>query len=230
MFKDAVLLTTVFLVAGVGSVAHGQCGGEPATGSPCAPREVPGTPGVHRVVMDVSTAQAGFTPACGFNVGHSVWFAVTPTDSGSLSFSTCHPATSYDTVLQPWLATGDCEFPQRLDDLCRDDSPGASCENTCSHNGSTVTIQATAGTTYLFEVSSYNDNWPECTLCLGVKVNICGGDQTPPDADISSPTALGCACTSTQVVGTASDGDGALDSYTPAFRSSASDKTNTIRR
>ena len=162
--------------------------------------------------MDVANAGAGPAPACGSNVGHNVWFEVTPTVSGLLTFSTCHPATSYDTVLQVWRDSGDCEFPVRLNDLCIDDSEYPECNNGCWFGGK-VTFNATAGTTYFFQVGSYNNNSQGCTLCLGVRVTICGGDGTPPTAEITFPPPLGCVCNQEVIEGSAYDLDGAFDSY-----------------
>jgi len=137
-----------------------QCDGAPVAVSPCNPYVFPSAVGVYQVVMDVSTATPGFIPACGFNVGHAVWFEYAATADGLISFTTCTEDTRYDTVLQTWLDTGDCEFPQRIDSWCVDDSPECGCINECnpSPRGSTVTIDATAGTTYYFQVGSYNNN------------------------------------------------------------------------
>ncbi len=214
----------LFLAASGGQSAEAQCGGETPAVSPCLPRIIPGTPGVHEVIVDVSTAAASFIPACGLNVGHAVWFEVTPSISGLLTFSTCHPSTSYDTVLQPWLATGDCEFPQRLDELCVDDTSDPACVSPCSPTprSSSVTFSAVAATTYFFEVGSYNNNSDGCALCLGVRVTICGGDTTPPTTMISSPTFLDCSCDPVNVVGTVDESDGALQSYTLEYAAGGS--------
>ena len=150
--------------------------------------------------MDVTNAGGGYIPACGFNLGHVVWFEFTAATTGPVTFSTCHPNTTYDTVLQVWRGTGDCEFPQRLDDLCVDDSLDPACDNGCSFRGSSVTFHASAGATYLFEVGAYNNNSANCTLCLGVTLTICGGDGSPPVASIGAPGALGCICDLEQIV------------------------------
>jgi len=207
--------TIALLVVDLGSAAYGQCNGEPAAGSACAPRVIPGSPGVYEVVMDVSSAVGAYVPACGLNVGHGVWFEVTPAESGQLTFSTCHPATGYDTVVQPWGASGDCEFPVRMDDLCTDDTADPACVNACNANprSSKVTLPVNAGTKYLFEVGSYDSNSAGCALCLGARVTICGGDVTPPTVAISSPARLGCACNGLSVVGTVNDVDGGLSDY-----------------
>jgi len=215
MFKYAVWAAAVSLVASLGSAAYGQCNGEPATTSPCAPRVIDGTPGVHEVVMDVTTASSAYATACGYNAGQAVWFEITPANTGLLTFSTCHPATAYDTIVQPWENSGDCSFPVRLDDLCTDDTPDPACVNACntSPRSSSVTFRATAGTKYYFEVAAYDSNSAGCDLCLGARVTLCSGDATPPTVQIASPAEIGCACYEFPVVGTAEDTDGGLRDY-----------------
>jgi len=209
------------------SWAAAQCG-EPAITSPCFPRVLPASPGVHEVLMDVSTAAGGFAPACGNNVGRIVWFEYTAAASGAVTFSTCHPNTTYDTVLQVWRGSGDCEFPIRLDGLCVDDSPDPACDNGCSFRGSTITFFAEAGQTYFFEVGAYNNNSAGCNLCLGVSLTICGGDSTPPVAAITSPGALGCSCNFEQIIGSAYDPDGTFAEYVLDYRPAAGGAWQTI--
>lgn len=205
-----VTLFAVMLMSEV--VAFGQCGELPAD-SACTPRVLPGTPGRHDVVMGVASAGADLTAACGYNLGHSVWFEVTPTVSGRLTFSTCDPATQYDTVVQPWRDTGDCEFPQRIDALCRDDTFDATCANGCSAYGSRVSFDVNAWETYLFEVGSYNNNAAQCNLCLGVNVTLCAGDASPPEAFLNSPATLECVCAGAPVFGTVDDAESGITKY-----------------
>ncbi len=200
------------------ATANAQCPGEAPAGSPCAPRVVAGQRGTHTVVMDVTNAIGGFQMACGFNVGRAVWFEVTPDVSGQLTFTTCHPSTSFDTVIQPWKSSGDCEFPVRLDDLCVDDSETATCDNGCQAFGGNVSFAVVAGETYLFEVGSYNDNAAQCALCLGINVTLCGADPTPPVAMLASPASFSCGCDVVQIVGTAMDSDDGLRNYTLEYR------------
>lgn len=214
---------TLMGVALVGFCAttYAQCPGESPTGSPCAPRVVSGQPGTHSVVMDVTNAIASYEMSCGFNVGRVVWFQVTPEIDGQLTFNSCHPSTSFDTVIQPWKPTGDCEFPVRLDDLCVDDTVSAACDNGCSALGGNVTFTAKGGETYLFEVGSYNDNSAPCDLCLGINVTLCAADPTPPVAAITAPTSGSCGCDVVQIVGTAMDIDDGFGSYTLEYRPAA---------
>ena len=78
--------------------------------------------------------------ACGQN-GHSVWYRFTPEQSGDVTVDTAQ--SGYDTVLSVY--TGSCGAPVAL--TCNDDSNGTL--------QSQVSFPATAGTTYLIEVTSY---------------------------------------------------------------------------
>ncbi|MFO0838057.1 MAG: hypothetical protein U1D55_05975 [Phycisphaerae bacterium] len=186
--------------------ARGQCG-EPPADSSCNPRLLSGAPGSQEVIMDVTNATTDYAMACGVNVGKSVWFRIAPAQSGTLTVSTCHPYTSFDTVVQVWRDTGDCEFPQRIDALCVDDTVTPACANGCSAFATTVTFTADAGTTYLIQVGAYNNNSAGCLLCLGLTVRLCTGDSTPPVAEIASPQPMACICGVTPVIGTANDPD-----------------------
>ena len=212
MSKNMLQVTIALFVLGLGPIAYGQCEGEPPT-SACEPRVIPGTPGWHEVVMDPSTVVGAYQMACAANVGHGVWFEVTPAVTGTLTFSTCHPATTYDTVVQAWLPGASCEFPVRIDELCVEDTVIPECDNGCSYYGSIVSLRVDAGSTYLFEVGSYNDNDGGCTLCLGVTITICGDDSTPPIGGITDPGTVGCTCDPLSVIGTAYDSDGDLYAY-----------------
>jgi hypothetical protein len=149
-----------------------QCG-EPPSDLCQQAREIPGTPGMHKVVMDVTTASGtGFYPSCGLNLGHTVWFKVVPTVDGTLTFSTCNPATTYDTVVHAF-SRGEANCELMIYEDCNDDTVIGVCDNGCSFYGSVVTLDVTAGVTYRFEVGSYNDNSAGCRLCLGVTVTLC---------------------------------------------------------
>ncbi len=169
--------------------------GEPPTESCTSPRQIPGTPGQHIVLMDASAATVPGT-TCGLFAGKRVWFEVTPTVSGPMTISTCHPNTTYDTVLEVYSG-GDpgCDF-MSLED-CNDDTASDTCDNGCSFFGSTVTFDATAGVQYRFVIGAIGDNSAECPLCLGVIVTIeptCGDPPTnigPCDAARELPSDIG---------------------------------------
>jgi hypothetical protein len=205
-----------------------QCTGEAAAVSPCGPRVVSGAPGTRSVVVDASNTLGGYEMNCGFNVGHVAWYEVTPEIDGQLTFNSCHPATSFDTVVQAWRSSGDCEFPVRMDDLCADDTESAACTNGCSFFGGNVTLQVLAGETYLFEVGAYNDNNSGCDLCLGVNVTLCGADTTAPIAKVDSPTSFSCGCDTVQIVGTAADDDDGFGRYALEYRPVAGGAWTTI--
>jgi hypothetical protein len=177
----------VLIVAGPSSA---QCNGVPLAETSCNPYVFPSANGVYEVVMDVSSATPDVVPACGFNVGHAVWFSYTAAADGLISFTTCTPETRYDTVLQVYLGSGDCEFPQQIAGWCEDDSPECGCINACSPfpRASTVTIAATTGTTYLFQVGSYDNNSALCDLCLGVTLVV--GGFPPENDDCCAATAI----------------------------------------
>ncbi|MCH7892542.1 MAG: sodium-independent anion transporter, partial [Gemmatimonadetes bacterium] len=105
------------------------------------------------------------------DAGHTVWFQVTPVVSGPMSFTTCHPNTTYDTVLQAW--TGPCTGPLTPIACNDDDKRNPMCDNACGTGlGSTVSLDASAGQTYFFQVGSFDNNADGCALCLGVALTI----------------------------------------------------------
>lgn len=180
MFRTRCFFFACFVI-GDALVAHGQqcLLGEPPSDACTVPRVISGDVGQHVVLMDVSAA-TGVTGYCGMAVGHTVWFQVTPTVTGPVTISTCHPATTYDTVLEVWSG-GDAECNLMADVDCNDDTIAPECANGCSGTGSRVTFNATAGTRYRFAVGSYNQNSGGCFLCLGLIVTVgqpCGDPPT----------------------------------------------------
>ncbi len=148
------------------------------------PRVLPGSPGTHTVAMDVATATPDTSMTCSSNPGHTVWFEVTPEISGPVEFSTCTPQTTYDTVVQVWIPGDEaCGVLASLG--CVDDTIDAECENACSGRGSVVSFDGEAGTTYLFQVGSFNANVSMCDLCLGATLTIaeCDADTDCDDAN-----------------------------------------------
>jgi hypothetical protein len=176
-----------------------QCGEPPSNYCDTA-RVIPGAAGSYEIIMGVASA-TGQETYCGVNVGHTVWFTCVPTVSGLLTFTTCHPATTYDTVLEAYAhGEANCEFWEVV--ACNDDTWQPACSNGCSAWGSTVTIPVTAGVRYHFGVGSYNSNSAGCTLCLGARVTICDyANDPPPVAEITAPAALDCVCDTVYVWG-----------------------------
>jgi hypothetical protein len=194
--KICALALTAALVASA-PVAYGQTCvlGEAPSGDCTAPRQIPGTPGQHVVLMDASNA-IGAATTCGLFAGKRVWFEVTPAVSGPVTISTCHPNTTYDTVLEVFSG-GDSNCDFMSPEACNDDTNTQACDNGCAFMGSTITINATAGVRYRFVVGAVNDNDAGCPLCLGVIVTIdptCGDPPTnigPCDAARELPSAPG---------------------------------------
>jgi|GEM_PF-1643358 len=159
------------LTCAITATAYGQmCSiGEPPSDFCSTARVIDGSPGQHVVLMDASNATGFNETIWGSPAGSSVWFEVTPTVSGPLTFSTCHPNTQYDTVVEAFDGTS-CEFRNSLNG--NDDTQVAECDNGCAFWGSVVTINATAGTRYWFVVGAVRNNNARCPLCLGVIVTI----------------------------------------------------------
>lgn len=212
MFRLLSLLTASVACMLLADLAQAQCGELP-TDFCASARVLPNTPGVHQVMMDVHSATDSGEVFCGVPVGHTVWFQMTPSVSGILTFSTCHPNTTYDTVASAWSGgEASCEFMEFL--VCNDDTPTLDCANGCSAYGSTLTFPVTAGERYRFGVGSYNYNSAGCDLCLGVVVTLCDPtNPTPPSTAITSPTPLDCVCDTTSIFGTADQPGGALGGW-----------------
>lgn len=210
LIANAVLMLTLF--AKCPAPAAAQCGEPPADYCDTA-RVISGAPGVYELLVNVAPATNAGETACGITLGHTIWFSITPSTDGRITFSTCHPNTTYDTVVRVYRGgESSCEFMNDVD--CVDDTPIARCANGCSAYASELTFEATANERYRILVGSYNNNSAGCTLCLGVRVTICGQDPTPPTAQLTSPPPLGCVCGNVPVFGSAVDPDGAFSGYT----------------
>ncbi len=203
-------------------VTIGEPCGDPPRGLACGvATELPGFVGTHEAAVDVQDAgvvpgqphPSCVTPA----VGHVQWFKTTAQESGPMVFTTCHPATTYDTVVAAYA--GDCAGV--LAELtCSDDTFRPACGNICRNNvGSRVVLDATAGQTYYFQVGSYAENSAGCELCLGAALTLvdCGAVDLPI-ANISSPTDLGCGCDIVPISGTAMASGESFDRYRLDYR------------
>jgi len=168
--RRIVVVTGIALLAN--SVAQAQqCpNAEPAADFCSSARVVPGTVGHHVVWMDASTATDTNT-GCNVSFGKTVWFEVTPQINGPVTVSTCHPGTSYDTVVQVHRGgDANCEMMTLVD--CEDDTAIAECNNGCSGYGSVITFNAQAGVRYRIEVGAYNSNVAGCPMCLALIVTV----------------------------------------------------------
>ncbi len=217
-----------------GGAASGQVcpGSEPSTTANFCDmaRVLSGAPGMQVVVMNTAAATAGSETACGVNLGHTVWFSVVPSVSGIFTFTTCHPATTYDTVADAFAGgDGMCEFWTPV--MCNDDTSAPECANGCSAFGSTLRFRVTAGTLYRLRVGSYNNNAAGCNLCLGVRATLCDGETTPPTVSITSPTPQSCVCApSVGITGTVSDSGSGVASYTLDYAPVSGGAWTTIAR
>ncbi|MGD8396375.1 MAG: T9SS type A sorting domain-containing protein [Candidatus Eiseniibacteriota bacterium] len=185
-----LLLTIVYTAVLAPAVTAQTCVGSIA-GDPYAdcttPLVIPGDVGQHVRYVDVSGLPGGLSPSCGQPTGRKVWFEIVPEASGPLAISTCHPATTYDTVLEVWSG-GDpqCGLMTLVD--CSDDVQTQSCDNGCSFYGSIVSFDAVAGTRYRFSVAAFEDNVAGCTLCLGLIVTVgepCGAPPVNLDCSLA---------------------------------------------
>lgn len=227
--SKSTLVVALFIGVAAGRVIGQNCPGSQGPSDFCTSAYVlPGTPGVHEIVMNVAPATTVGESICSSNVGHTVWFSVTPTVSGMLTFTTCHPRTTYDTVAQAYRG-GDsmCEFMTVIE--CNDDTTSVACANGCSAYGSTLRFEIAGGTQYRFQVGSYNNNAAGCNLCLGVNVTICDeNDTTPPTTAITSPVGLGCVCGLVPIIGTAQGSAGDLRQYRLEYANAVSGIWNLI--
>ena len=179
-YRQAVVITCVLTFSPCCAFGQRCAYSEGPVESCGSPRVIPGAPGHHVVYVDTTDST---TPGnlCGSSVTNVAWFEVYPTVSGPLTISTCHPLTSYDTVLAVYSG-GNNECQGWTEEACNDDDPAEGCDNGCSSRSSTVTIpNALAGTRYRFAVSEYAGSSSMCTNCLGVIVTIgtpCGDPPT----------------------------------------------------
>ena len=100
---------------------------------------------------------------CGASSAPGVWYSVVG-NGGSMSATTCHADTTYDTRLS--LFTGGCGALECV----------TSNDDSCDISGtrSTVNWESEDGATYLILVHGYNSNSGDFTLVV---------DQSAPDAD-----------------------------------------------
>lgn len=215
---------------GVRVTIGAPCGDPPNNFDSSLATEILGEPGVYTGQVDVTDAiklPSEPNPTCvGPDVGHTVWYSVTPQQSGRLTVSTCTPTTNFDTVAAIYQDAGGGVL-LGLD--CSDDDPNATCINPCDGNpiGSRASAPVTAGIPYLIQIGSYNDNgFPHtCAtpLCLGVRVtlaSVCETDLTPPEVALQTPPELnaGCTCHGAAINGWAYDPNGTFDNWTLEYR------------
>ena len=103
-----------------------------------------------------ATTGAGETPTCRPNFGKSVWFTFTSPITGPVPISTC--GSSFDTVLQVYTGTCGALTPV----ICADDN-GPYCVGI----NASLTLNATAGTSYYIMAGGYNSYSGNLTIIAG---------------------------------------------------------------
>jgi len=126
-------------------VTIGSPCGEPPRNIACTEAyELSGTPGVHEMTVDATDTPLNTQSWCA-TASHPVWFKFTPTVGGTATFTTCHTATTYDTVVN---AVSACSGPFIIILGCNDDMSGCGTR-------SQVSFSVTSGGTYYVAVG-YN--------------------------------------------------------------------------
>jgi len=91
-----------------------------------------------------STVGGELQPTCA-DVSGTVWYAFTPTSTGTLNANTV--GSNYDTVLAVYRLTGGSRDNKPVELLCDDDSGGSLT--------SALSFFADAGATYYFQIGKY---------------------------------------------------------------------------
>ncbi len=168
MSRAQYVLSVAFVLIGCVPSAHGQCASsEPASGNCAYPRAISGAVGHHVVLMDVqgATNTDRFCPVpSDVPVGNIVYFTVIPEVTGTVSVSSCHPMTMFDTVIEVGSSPEFCESGNYV--ACNDDDSSDICPANCYGRASQLSFYGYQGTRYLIRVGSYNDNYGDCPLCL----------------------------------------------------------------
>ncbi len=139
---------------------------------------IPGTPGQHVLLVDASNAIGLRSTSCGPDAENMAWFEVTPDVSGPITLSTCHPSTTYDTLIEVFSGgDNNCDFMTAI--ACDDDTADPLCDNGCAFQSARVTFNATAGARYRIMVGAASTN-PQCLRCMGLTVTIGQPCGDPP--------------------------------------------------
>jgi len=133
---------------------------------------------------DASCGAAGNSP--------DLWYRYRPTTTGNVVFTTCDSVGSYDTVLS--IFTGTCGALAEVG--CNDDTNGA-----CGLR-STVTVAATAGTTYYVRVGGYNG----ASGAFRLKASGGAGISPPANDDCANRSGIPLGDTPFTTVGASTDG------------------------
>ncbi len=104
------------------------------------------------IAFDTTAATLSATPwNCAFNGGPDLWYSITSTTGGAITFATC--GSGYDTALEAF--SGSCAALTPL--VCNDDACGLQ---------SRITFSVTIGDTYRVRVGGYNGSTGSGTLTV----------------------------------------------------------------
>lgn len=103
-----------------------------------------------------NTGASGDDSSCGTGDTIDEWLEVTASCSGTLTVSTCHPGTEFDTVLAAYDTCGGAEIDCNDDDATGNDPL---CDLNGLNRKSTVSFPAFGGQTYRIRVSPFLDGF-----------------------------------------------------------------------
>ena len=143
-------------------VTIGNPCGEPPRNIVCQEAyELPGTFGSHEMTVDATDTPLNTQSWSCASASHPVWFKFTPTLDGTATFTTCHTATAYDTVVTAVNACSGMVFTFG----CNDDMAGCGTNNLASE----VSFEVNEGYEYFVAVGAYGTG---SAGCLGVRLTI----------------------------------------------------------
>ncbi len=102
-----------------------------------------------------NTGSTGDDSSCAFNDTIDAWHRYTAPDDGTLTLTTCHPGTEFDTVLSVFDACAGTQL------ACNDDTSPIvpACELGGLHRKSTVELDLASGQSVFVRVSVFNDDF-----------------------------------------------------------------------
>jgi uncharacterized membrane protein (DUF441 family) len=169
---------------------------------------------------NVNATQDGLSPCAG--LGSDVWFLYTATQTAVMTITTCSDLRTHDTVMAVYDAP--CGGAQLG---CNDDGPPFCAAPGAPFSGSTVTIAATAGSSYLVQIGSFGNGAQGCgelTIMLAPPPPVCadcppgGIPENEPNCGLPDTVNGGCNSSppvfSPISVGQTVCGTGAFDGFT----------------
>jgi len=133
----------------------------------------------------LASKESGEPNHAGSPGGHSVWFAWTPSRTGSVVVQTCTFEPGFDTLLGIYTGTGE-ELAGLTPVASGDDGQG---RKGCHSTDSIATLTVTAGTTYLIAVDGKGDSTGSFQLIAeGVQINDDFGKAQPLGGSLPTQT------------------------------------------